>query len=134
MKKILILLFLTGCTQYGAQFIDCSRPQDGKLALDITLEKMENILEVVDRTDFICKDKRPMPNIACYVARTGDKHFGNRGMIVVQDKYIGECVIHELYHVELGRKHGYTCNEHSLECGWDDKWLEPLLDEYEELK
>ena len=134
MKKLLILLFLTGCTQYGPEFINCSEPQKGELALEIALEKMENIPEVVYRTDFICKEKRPMRNVECYIARTGNKDFGNRGMIIMNDKYIGECVIHELYHVELGEKYGYTCNEHSKECGWDYNWLESLLDEYKEIK
>jgi len=134
-KKLLItLLFLNACTQTGPKFIDCSKPQYGELALDIALEKMENISEVVYRTDFMCKNKQPMPPLECYIARTGNKDFGNRGMIIMNDKYIGECVIHELYHVELGQKYGYTCNEHSLKCGWDNHWLEPLLDEYGELK
>ena len=134
MKKLLILLLLTGCTQTGPKFIDCLEPQKGELALDIALEKMENISEVVYRTDFICKEKRPLTNAECYIARIGNKDFGNRGMILLRDQYIGECVIHELYHIELGQKYGYTCNEHSKECGWDYNWLEPLLDEYKEIK
>lgn len=134
MKKLLILLFLTGCTQTGPKFIGCSKPERGELALDIALEKMENIPEIVYRTDFICKDKKPMDNAECYIARTGNKDFGNRGMILMNDKYIGECVIHELYHVELSQKYGYACSEHSKNCGWDNYWLELLLDEYKELK
>lgn len=135
LKKILLLiLLLSGCTQYGPKFIDCSDEKSAGIALDISLENMENIAEVVYRTDFICTEQQPMRNVACYVARTGDKDFGNRGMIVMQDQYAGECVIHELYHVELGVKYGDSCHPHDIECNWDDKWLERLLDEYGELK
>lgn len=136
MKNIifLFLILLTGCTQYGPKFINCSEEKNAELALDIALEKMENIAEVVYRTDFICKEKRPLFNAECYIARTGDKDFGNRGIVILRDKYAGECVIHELYHIELAQKYGYTCDEHSLKCGWDNHWLEPLLDEYKELK
>lgn len=133
MKKLILLsLFLSGCTQYGPEFIDCSKPKDGELALDIALEHMKLVDQIVDRTDFICTQDLPMPHVACYIARTGDKDFGNRGMIVVQDKYIGECVIHELYHLELVKTYGDTCDNHSIECGWDDIWLDSLLDEYKE--
>lgn len=136
MKKTLlsIICFLSGCTQTGPSFTNCSNPKHVELALDISLEKMENISDVVYRTDFICKEERPLSNAECYIARTGNKDFGNRGMILIRDKYAGECIIHELYHVELSQKYGYTCDEHSKECGWDNHWLEPILDEYGELK
>ena len=123
-----------GCTQYGPDFIDCTDEKNANLALDIALEHMHLIDEIVDRTDFICTQDLPAPHMACYIARTGDKDFGNRGMIVMQDKYCGECVIHELYHLELAKKYGDTCDNHSIDCGWDDFWIDTLLDEYKELK
>ena len=131
MKKTLItLLFINGCTQYGANFKNCTNEENGRLALNIAIDNMDSIDEIVDRTDFICKENPPMPHIACYIARTGNKDFGNRGMIVMQDKYIGECVIHELYHVQLGKEHGDMCDEHSIKCNWDAVWLDELLTEY----
>ena len=135
MKKILLLiLLLSGCTQYGPKFIDCSDEKSAGIALDIALENMQNIAEVVYRTDFICTEEQPMRNVECYIARTGDKEFGNRGMIIVRDQYVGECIIHELYHVELGVKYGDSCSSHDISCDWSNNWLEPLLDEYKEQK
>jgi hypothetical protein len=135
MKKLLItLLFISSCTQSGASFIDCSDEKNANLALNIAIENMDSINEVVARTDFICKKNPPMPNVACYIARTGNKDFGNRGMIVMQDEYSGECVIHELYHVQLGVKNNNSCETHSIKCGWDVVWLEVMLDEYKESK
>lgn len=135
MKKTLLLtLLLSACTQTGPKFINCSDEKGADIALNIALESMENIAEVVYRTDFICKEEQPMRNVECYVARTGDKDFGNRGMIVARDQYVGECIIHELYHVELGVKYGDSCSSHDISCEWDNKWLEPLLDEYKEEK
>lgn len=132
---MIIAILLSSCTQTGYSFKDCSESQNGEIALDIALENMENISDVVSRADFICKEKIVVPpNVECYIVRMGDRDFGNRATIVVLDRYIGECVLHELYHVELSQMFFNSCNEHSLKCGWDWQWLELLLNEYKEIK
>jgi hypothetical protein len=132
MKKVIFsLAFFASCTQYGHEFIDCTDKEKGETALDISISNMDSISEVVDRTDFICTEEQPMPDAACYIARGGDQDFGNRGMIVLQDEYIGQCVIHELYHVQLAQTLGDSCANHSRNCNWDSVWLETLLDEYQ---
>lgn len=130
-KAIIFLLLLTGCTQTGPKFINCSDEAAGFLALDIAMEHMEHVGDVIMRTNFICKQQRPLPYAECYIARTGNQDYGNRGLIIVRDKYIGECIIHELYHVESYEKYGDFCSSHSKNCNWDYVWLEKLLDDYQ---
>jgi hypothetical protein len=136
MKKYIYFLtiFLQSCTQTGPHFYNCSQPELGELAIDISIENMENIREVVDRMNFSCKKEITYPRAACYLVRNGDANIGNRGLVVLLDEYIGECIIHELYHVELAIAHQDPCSSHKQTCYWDNKWLEPLLDEYKEIK
>jgi len=135
MKKILIfLIFLSiSCVKTGPEFRNCSRPELGELAIDISLENMLNISEVVNGMNFSCKQEITYPaKTACFVVRNGSNI--ERGLIVVLDEYIGECVIHELYHAELSIAYSDPCSSHKQECYWDKTWLEPLLDEYKEIK
>ncbi len=127
------MFLFTSCVETGPQFRNCSQPQLGELAIDISLENMENIQEVVGGMDFSCKKKITYPpKAACYVVRNGSKI--ERGLIVVLDEYIGECVIHELYHAELTLAYSDPCSSHDKQCYWDRTWLETLLDEYKEIK
>lgn len=136
MKKIFVFfsIFLGSCTQTGHEFRNCSKPELGELAIDISLENMENIPEVVDRMTFSCKKEIVYPQAACYLVRNGTPNIGDRGLIVLLDEYIGECIIHELYHVELSIANADPCSSHSEDCEWSNVWLEPLLDEYKEIK
>jgi hypothetical protein len=131
MKKIFLLVALLGqaCTETGPEFLNCSSPEDGLLAIDIAARYMEHASSVADRMNFSCKTVSPRPRTACYLVRTGDATFGNRGLIVMLDEYIGECIIHELYHAELGMS-GDTCPSHVRACGWDKRFLEVPLNEY----
>jgi hypothetical protein len=133
LKRLLLIFLLQGCTQTGVQFQNCSQPELGELAIDISLENMMNIAEVVDRMNISCKKEITYPSSsACYFVRLGDKNIGNRGLIVVTDEYIGECIIHEFYHIELAIKYGNPDQDHNKY--WDYVWLEELLNEYKEIK
>jgi len=130
MKIFLLLALLApACTETGPEFYNCSRPEDGLLAIDIAARHMEHAEEIAERMNFSCRTVSPRPGAACYLVRTGDAGLGNRGLAVVLDEYIGECIIHELYHAELGLA-GDTCPSHVLACGWDGRFLEMPLNEY----
>lgn len=132
---MLFIVFLQSCTQTGHSFRNCSEPELGELALQLSLENMNNISEVVDRMDFSCKEKIQYPAEAkCLFISRGNPGFGNRGLISITDKYIGECVIHELYHIELSVANEEPCSSHNKDCGWDNYLLEPILNSYKEIK
>lgn len=134
-KYIFFLLFLQSCTQTGYSFRNCSEPELGDIAVELSLSNMNDIGDVVDRMDFSCKEKIQYPAEAkCLFIRKGDPDFGNRGLITITDQYIGECVIHELYHIQLSVANDEPCSSHSKDCGWDNDWLEPILNNYKEIK
>jgi hypothetical protein len=134
-KYIFFLLFLQSCTQTGYSFRNCSEPELGDIAVELSLSNMNDIGDVVDRMDFSCKEKIQYPAEAkCLFIRKGDLEFGNRGLITITDQYIGECVIHELYHIQLSVANDEPCSSHSKDCGWDNDWLEPILNNYKEIK
>ena len=135
-KFVLFLsLFIQSCTQTGHSFRNCSQPELGDIAVELSLSNMDNIQDIVERMDFSCKEKIQYPAEAkCLFIRKGDQDFGNRGLITITDQYIGECVIHELYHIELSVVNDEPCSSHSKECGWDNDWLEPTLNKYKEIK
>lgn len=127
-------MFLSkSCVKTGPQFQNCSQPELGELAIDISLENMGNIQEVVDGMNFSCKKQITYPaKTACFLVRPGTDI--ERGLIVLLDEYIGECIIHELYHAELSLTYSDPCSSHDKQCYWDNQWLETLLDEYKEIK
>lgn len=124
-----LALLAQACTSTGPEFYNCSSPDDGLLAIAIAAQYMEHAYSISDRMNFSCRTESPRPGTACYLVRTGDPILGNRGLIVLLDKYIGQCVIHELYHAELGVA-GDTCASHETTCGWSNDFLEMPLNEY----
>lgn len=135
MRKILMLssLLFGSCVKTGPEFINCSRPDLGRLAVDISVENMVNVQEVVSGMNFSCREEITYPaNMACFLVRPGTGI--ERGLIVLLDEHIGECVIHELYHAELSTAYSDPCSSHQEDCYWDSRWLETLLEEYKEIK
>ena len=127
-----VCLFGSCNVNSGPKFYNCTSEEDANLAVDIVLGTMDGAPEIVQRLDVFCKDRRPYPKTECYVGRYGNDL--DRAAIYVHDMYVGECIIHEMYHADLAVLRGYSCNEHSEECGWNWDYLEERLDMYQDLR
>lgn len=126
-------LLINSCNiDSGPKLYNCSDEPDANIAIDIVVGTMDGAPEVVQRLDVFCKEKEPLPGRACYVMKYGSDI--ERAGIRVWDKYVGECIIHEMYHADLAVLRGYGCNEHSETCGWDWSYLEERLDMYQDLR
>ena len=129
MRFLVVALALT-CGSCGPASHDCN-VSEFERGLRIATEHFYT--PTLDHLDLFCSTPEEMLSIYRYdvdcftVSRAV---FPNRGRYIALHGLEAPCVVHEQYHNYLENEEGWEpCYSHKIECGWDAKLMDRIMEE-----